>query len=78
MHLKIGTKSSVIGSMIFKYVLNSYVIGLMIHKFHIKSSVIQLYGFTNKFYSIMNLNGFVWIFLLKIQRLKSKEKPPDL
>ena len=64
--------------MIFKYVLKSCVIGLVIHKFYIKSSVIQSYGFTNKFDFIMDLNGFVWIFLLKIQRLKSEGKPPDL
>ena len=42
--LKIWTKSSVIGSVIFKYVLKSSVIGLMIHEFYIKSSVIQSYG----------------------------------
>jgi len=60
--LKIRTKSSVIGSMIFKSVLKSCVIGLMIHKFCIKSSVIQSYGFTNIFDFIMDLNGFVWIF----------------
>ena len=41
MGLKIRTKSSVIGSMIFKFVLKSCVTGLMIHKFYIKSSVIQ-------------------------------------
>ena len=62
MDLKIRTKSSVIGSMIFKSVLKSCVIGLMIHKFYIKSSVIQSYGFTNIFDFIMDLNGFVWIF----------------
>ena len=78
MNLKIRTKSSVIGSMIFKSVLKSYVIGLMIHKFYIKLSVIQSYEFTNKFDFIMDLNGFFWIFLLKIQRLKSENKPPDL
>ena len=62
MDLKIRTKSSVIGSMILKYVLKLCVIGLMIHKFYIKSSVIQSYGFTNIFDFIMDLNGFVWIF----------------
>ena len=67
MDLEIRIKSSVIGSMILKYVLKSCVIGLMIHKFYIKSNVIQSYGFTNKFDFIMDLNGFVWIFLLKIQ-----------
>ncbi|CDY65782.1 BnaA03g56260D [Brassica napus] len=41
MDLKIRTKSSVIGSVIFKSVLKSCVIGLMIHKFYNKSSVIQ-------------------------------------
>ena len=61
MDLKIRTKSSVIGSVIFKYVLKSCVIGLMIHKFYIKSSVIQSYGFTNIFDFIMDLNEFVWI-----------------
>ena len=76
--MKIRTKSSVIGSMIFKYVLKSCVIGLMIHKFYIKSSVIQSHGFTNIFDFIMDLNEVAWIFLLKIQRLKSEGKPPDL
>ena len=78
MDLKIRTKSSVIGSMIFKSVLKSCVISLMIHKFNIKSSVIQSYGFTNIFDFIIYLNRFFWIFLLKIQRLKSEEKLPDL
>ena len=78
MDLKIRTKYSVIDSMIFKFVLKSRVIGLMIHKFNTKSSVIQSYGFTSIFDFIMDLNGFVWIFWLKIQRLKSEEKPPDL
>ena len=78
MDLKIRTKSNVIGFMILKYVLKSCVIGLMIHKFSIKSSVIQSYEFTNIFDFIMNLNGFFWIFLLKIQRLKSEETPLDL
>ena len=58
MHLKIWTKSSVIGSVILKYVLKSCVIGLMIHKFYIKSSVIQSYEFTNIFDFIMDLNEF--------------------
>ena len=58
MDLKIRTKSSVIGSMIFKSVLKSCVIDLMIHKFCIKSSVIQSYGFTNIFDFIMDLFGF--------------------
>ena len=62
MDLKIRTKSSVIGSMIFKYVLKSGVIDLMIHKFYIKTSVIQSYEFTNKFNFIIDLNRFVWIF----------------
>ena len=78
MDLKIRTKSTVIGSIIFKSILKSCVISLMIHKFYIKSSVIQFYGFTNKFDFIMDLNGFVWIFLLKIQRFKSGKKSPDL
>ena len=78
MDLKIRTKCSVIDSMIFKSVLKSCVIGLMIHKFYIKSSVIQSYGLTNIFDFIMDLNEFVWTFLLKIQRLKSERKPPDL
>ena len=78
MDLKIRTKSSVIGSMIFKSVLESCVIGLMIHKFYIKSSVIQSYRFTNIFDFIMDLNGFVWIFLLKIQILKSEWKPSHM
>ena len=59
MNLKIRTKSSVIGSVILKFVLKSCVIGLMIHKFYIKSSVIQSYGFTNIFDFIINLNKFV-------------------
>ena len=78
MDLKIRIKSSVIGFIIFKSILKSCVISLMIHKFYIKSSVIQLYGFTNKFDFIMDLNEFVWIFLLKIQRFKSGGKPLDL
>ena len=63
--LKIRTKSSVIGFMIFNSLLKSCVISLMIHKFYIKSSVIQSYGFTNKFDFIMDLNKFVWIFFVK-------------
>ena len=63
MDLKIRTKSSVIGFMIFKYVLKSCVIDLMIHKFYIKSSVIQSHGFTNIFDFIIDLNGFVWILV---------------
>ena len=59
--------------MIFKSVLKSCVIDLIIHKLYIKSSVIQSYEFTNIFDFIMDLNGFFWIFLLKIQRLKSDE-----
>ena len=78
MDLKIRTKSSVISSMIFKYILKLCVIGLVIYKLYIKSNVIQSYGFTNKFDFIIDLNEFVWIFLLKIQRLKFKGKPPDL
>ena len=58
MNLKIQTKSSVIGSIIFKYVLKSCVIGLMIHKFYIKLSVIQSYGSTNKFDFIMEFYKF--------------------
>ena len=57
--MKIWTKSSVIGSVIFKALLKSAVIGLMIHKFYNKSSVIQSYGFTNIFDFVMDLNGFV-------------------
>ena len=76
--LKIRTKYSVIGFMIFKSILKSCVIGLMIHKFYIKSSVIQWYGFINKFDFIMDLNGFVWIFLLKIQILKSEGEPSHM
>ena len=75
MNLKIRTKSSVTGFMIFKSVLKSCVIGFIIHKLYIKSSVILSYGFTNKFDFIME---FGWIFLLKIQILKSEGKPPDL
>ena len=78
MDLKIWTKFSVIGSVILKFVLKSCVIDLIIHKFYIKSSVIQSYGFNNIFNFIMDLNEFVWIFLLKIQRFKSEEKPSDL
>ena len=59
MDQKVRTKSSIIGSMIFKSVLKSFVIGLMIHKFYIKSNIIQSYGFTNKFDFIIDLNGFV-------------------
>ena len=55
--LKIQTKSSVIGFMIFKSVLKSCVISLMIHKFYIKSSIFQSYKFI-RFY-----NGFGWICL---------------
>ena len=77
MDLKIWIKSSIIGFMIFKSVLKLCVIGLMIYKFYIKSSVIQSYGFTNKFDFIMDLNRF-FFFWLKIQRLKSEGKPPDL
>ena len=62
MDLKIQTKYSVIGYVIFKSILKSGVISLMIHKFYIKSSVIQSYGFTNIFDFIMDLNEFVWIF----------------
>ena len=58
MDLKIRTKSSAIGSVIFKFVLKSGVIGLMIHKFYIKSSVIQSYRFNNIFDLIMDFNGF--------------------
>ena len=56
----------------------SFSFSLIIHKFYIKSTVIQSYGFTNKFDFIIDLNRFVWIFLLKIQRLKSESKPQNL
>ena len=59
MNLKIRTKSSVIGSVIFKSLLKSGIIGLMIHEFYIKTSVIQSYVFTNIFDFIMDLNRFV-------------------
>ena len=74
MDLKIRTKFSVIGSMIFKFVLKSCVIGSMIHKFYIKSNVIQLYGKTYKFEFIIDLNGFSCIFFVKNTKIQIRGK----
>lgn len=66
-NLKILTKSNANSFIIVESILNSCVTGLINYKFQLKLCIIQSYIFINKINFIIDLNKFVYIYLLKYE-----------